>query len=351
MNVIQNLISELREKRLWPVAAALIVALVAVPVLLSSSSKPAPVVQAPVASGSAVAPVPALPAVSVTTTPSNARLTGPERDPFTQQAKASSGATGSTAAAATSGSGTSAASAGTSSSSGPSDATNPNDVAPPFNSVNPSSKSTSTNTKSTTKPAAAKPTTYSYYDINLVYDRVGSVPSTRDELPRLAPLPNADDPLAVYYGVENDHKTAVFLLSRIVAPVRGEGKCAPSRSDCVFLDLKAGQAELFEVVRPSGTSEFTLTLTDLKTLTTTSAAKAKQARAIESKAGRKIVARAGRQSIALRMFVYSEQTGTLSRVQVSKRLIGRSIRVLGVQAILGPILEPLGTVLRLVPAS
>jgi len=63
------------------------------------------------------------------------------------------------------------------------------------------------------------------------------------------------------------------------------------------------------------------------------------------------VARAGRQSIALRMFVYSEQTGTLSRVQVSKRLIGRSIRVLGVQAILGPILEPLGTVLRLVPAS
>jgi hypothetical protein len=53
MNDVRNLISELREKRLWPVAAALIVALIAVPLLLSSSSKPVAVAQVPAAIGSA----------------------------------------------------------------------------------------------------------------------------------------------------------------------------------------------------------------------------------------------------------------------------------------------------------
>ncbi|MDQ6777683.1 MAG: hypothetical protein M3071_16055, partial [Actinomycetota bacterium] len=96
MNVIQSLIADLREKRLWPIAVALLVALVAVPVLLSGGSNASPPVASVPPAGASSAAVPALPAVSVTATPSHARLTGRRRDPFTQQVKARS--TGSKAA-------------------------------------------------------------------------------------------------------------------------------------------------------------------------------------------------------------------------------------------------------------
>ncbi len=38
----RGMVGELRQKKLWPVAALLVVALVAVPVLLSKSASPAP---------------------------------------------------------------------------------------------------------------------------------------------------------------------------------------------------------------------------------------------------------------------------------------------------------------------
>jgi len=342
MSAVQNLISELREKRLWPVAAVLIAALVAVPLFLSSSSKPAPVVQTPDVSGPAS--VPAIPAVSVTTTPSTARLTGRERDPFTQQVKPKAASSGSSSSAAPS---TSSGSGSSSSSAGGTTASNPNNVAPPFNSVNPKLGSTTTTTTTSTKP---KPKTYSYAAIDVVYDTVGDVPVTHENLIRLAALPAADHPLAVYEGIENDN-TAVFLLSRIVVPVRGRGKCLPSRANCVFMTLQSGQAELFKVPRSTGPDEFTLTLTAIKTLTTTSAAKAEQALARESKTGRRIVAAAARTSATLRSFSYSVKTGTLSRVHLSHRTIERLMRSLGTQAALGPVLAPAGIVPRLDPAS
>ena len=81
MSAVTGVITELREKRLWPVAVALLIAIVAVPVLLSASNKPglAPQISALQAGG---IPTPALPAVSVTTTPSDAHLSGPARNPF-----------------------------------------------------------------------------------------------------------------------------------------------------------------------------------------------------------------------------------------------------------------------------
>ena len=297
ISAVQNLVSELREKRLWPVAAALIVALIAVPLILNSSSKPAAVAQVPAIPSTGV-PVPALPAVNVTTTPSNARLTGAERNPFTQQVKASSG-TGSTAgsssSAAKSSGGGSSSGNGSSSGSG--------------SSTSSSKTSTSTTTTSTVTPVT-QTTKYFYFDVNVVFDHVGSVPRTIHNLARLSPLPNATDPLVVFLGIENDAKTAVFLLSQTVDPT-GQGKCLPSRADCQLLYMKAGQAELFKVLRPSGMQEFTLSLTGVDKVWTTSSTAAKLAHARESSAGRQILSRSLRRAPGLQALGYSNDTVVL----------------------------------------
>src|SRR6202035_4133077 len=78
MTLLRQIWQDLRSKRLWPVAAVLLVAIVAVPVVLSGSSS-APTVApprapAPVANG--------LPAVSDTALPASSAPTGSARNPF-----------------------------------------------------------------------------------------------------------------------------------------------------------------------------------------------------------------------------------------------------------------------------
>jgi len=321
MNFARQLISELREKRLWPIAAALILALIAVPLLLSSSSTPVAAAPVPAAIGSA--PAPALPAVSVTTTPSDARLTGRERNPFTQQVKPSSTTAGTrTGTAATSSGG------GSSAKSTPGAST----TTPVASTTTPASKPPTT---TSTTPVAKQPALkYRYFEVNVVYGGPGFVPVTLDNLRRLTPLPKASDPLIVYLGIAKDRKTAVFLVSDIAHPT-GQGRCLPSRSDCHFLELKAGQADLFKVVRPTGTDEFTLSMTAVKHLWTTSPAVAAAARARESEVGRKLVARA----TALHAIVYSKQTGTLT-LHLSRKSVTRLPRTQGPQAAPGVSLQP-----------
>ena len=66
MNILNGIVNDLREKKLWPIALVLLAALVAVPVLLSKSSSSTPEAQVPV-TGAATPSAPALPAVSVST--------------------------------------------------------------------------------------------------------------------------------------------------------------------------------------------------------------------------------------------------------------------------------------------
>src|SRR5579863_7801058 len=97
---LRGVVAELRQKRLWPVAAVLLAALVAVPILLSKSSSPAPVAQTPAStpppsSGSS------LPAISVQSTPVHTALKGSSRNPFGAAAGAASPSTSATSSAVT----------------------------------------------------------------------------------------------------------------------------------------------------------------------------------------------------------------------------------------------------------
>jgi anti-anti-sigma regulatory factor len=334
MNVLENLISDLREKRLWPIAAALIVAIIAVPLLLSGAGNSSvPVAQVPGA-GAASAPVPSLPAVSVTGTPSNARLTGSKRDPFSQQVKPS---TGTTTPGSSTGGATTSSRAGSPAPSSPSSSAS---TSKSTTSTTKTTSTTSTPTSTSTTPASTTPAAkYNYFQVGLVYGGTGSVPQTLANPARLTPLPKASDPLIVYLGVMNDHKTALFLLSADVH-VTGKGKCLPSRSNCQLLELQSGEADLFKAVRASGTTTFTLSLTSVKTFSTASASVAAAAHERVSKAGSKIVARATKRSIALHGLTYSKQSGTLS-IHLTLASLKHLVRRMGIEAALGVTLQPI----------
>jgi hypothetical protein len=244
MSFLDTLFSDLREKRLWPVAVVLLVAIVAIPVLLPKKTKAPPAAQVtPLAVP--VTQLSAVPAVSVQSTPTVSNLKGPARDPFTQPTLPSSTTTSST---------TSTTAASTSSSGA--------------TSTTPTTSTTSTTpTATTTTPSSG--VTYLIFSVDLVLSKNGGHPSTLRDITRLTPLPSSSSPFLVYLGVKTDHNTATFLVSSQAKPA-GQGKCIPSARQCQFLDLKLGQQEAFLVVASSGhVDQYVVKLTAIRLKTTT----------------------------------------------------------------------------------
>ena len=284
MTFLRSIVNDLREKRLWPVVAALTVALVAVPLVLSSSSGSVQVPQLP-PTAPAASPAAAVPAVSVIAAPTNSRLTGPGRDPFTPRklppAKATTVSPASTASTAgTPGSNPPAHTAGGSSPSAgtPAGSGSPAQQEPPLRPKTPARP------KIPTAPSRPQ-TTYFVYSVDLAFGRLGQHARTYRNVARLTPFPSAKNPILVFLGIKSDGRTAVFLASsRLWAS--GRGSCLPSSGKCEFLDLKAGQQERLLVVNAhGGLDEYTLRLSAVRMTPISSGAHSPPARARPSPAG------------------------------------------------------------------
>ena len=303
MTVIQNLISDLREKRLWPVAVALLVALVAVPLLLSGGSQPVRVAQAPIVVPAG--PAPALPAVSVTTTPSNARLTGPQRNPFTPQVKAHPSAATPSAAA---NSKPAAKSASKSAATGTSTTTT---------STTTSTTTTSTSTTSTQTPTPTGLTaTQSYHVTFSMTNSAGGV-DTIDPLERLSVLPSAQQPLLVEFGVANGGHRVLFVVQPGTI-VRGPGACTPGPIDCEILSMAPNQVEWYE--KPGAVGPGLFAVTGINADDFPSATDADKARLAESGAGHDLLQ--GSTLKALSLFQYRPSLGAV--VDLSNLTVGGS---------------------------
>jgi hypothetical protein len=308
MNVVQNLISELREKKLWPVAVVLILALVAVPVLLSHGSEPVAVAQLP--SVGAATPTPAVPAVSVTTTPSSARLTGSQRNPFSQQvkAKASNGGTKAKASASSGKAGSKTpASGGSSTAKGAVGGTT----------------TTVTSTTTTTQPTAPTPTgltgTQAYRVTISNTNSTGGV-DTNNPVERLSVLPSQQLPLLVELGVLKGGHRVVFVVEPGTV-VNGPGTCTPGPIDCEILSLAPNQIEGVAASSASGKVSGTLmSVTGISTESYGSTAAADQARLAESAAGRHLLNAST--SSALSLFDYKLSLGAV--VDLSNVTVGGS---------------------------
>ena len=300
MNVLSNMIKELRERKLWPIAILLIVALVAVPLLLSKKAPSNLVTQQPstnlpYSTGSA------LPAITVETAQGASKLTGRARDPFTPQhaatnataevtpstatpAAGSTAATGSTASTGSTGStGASTVSAG-----GGSSTASPAPSSP----VTPSTPSTPSAPATTPKPAPAPSglTAKQSYQVSLAITTKGGGLNTIDPLERLSVIPSPQQPLLVELGVLQGGKRVVFAVQPGAA-VSGPGTCTPGPIDCEVISLAPGQTEGVSKQTPTGSAGVALfSVNAIRAAEHPTAAAANAARTATSESGRKLLA-------------------------------------------------------------
>jgi hypothetical protein len=271
MSFLKNVLSDLVEKRLWPVAIALVAALVAVPIVLggssSSSGAPATDVAASTTNGLANHRDSAREAVVSLEDQAAGKVdrSGKVRDPFVQHhqpkpVKVVTHKTTTTAAPATS----------TPSTGGTGDSSTPTEPA-------------TTTPKTPAKPDA---TSLDAYRVKLSFGEVGAEKSY-DNVARLTPLPSSDNPFFVYLGLEGDDvKSAVFLITADAEP-NGDGTCQPSPEDCQQIVMHAGDTEFFDLQSgTAGVVQYELDLKSIKKYTAATKASAAKAHARESKAGR-----------------------------------------------------------------
>lgn len=269
MSFLQNLWRDLVDKRLWPVAVALVLAAVAVPVLMGGGS-------------STVAPAPAAPAPSDAAVPGTAQVTvavdagtkersraGGARDPFkplvfAKVAKSTGGpSTGATASAeigsssaagstrSSGGSGTLSAppSLGTGSGNGTGSTPMKSSPATPSTPSAPSTPSTSPTTPSGTQTHTTRK--FYTYALTLQLKRSGQI-SWRHNLQAVSYVPSPSAPLLAFLGVRSDGKTATFLVGDRVQVASQTASCRPSPQNCRFLELKQGDTVLFAKVPTNG---------------------------------------------------------------------------------------------------
>jgi hypothetical protein len=273
MSFLRNVQHDLVEKRLWPIALALVVALVAVPVVLGGggsdeTSAPNEVAATPSSGTPASAQVVSLDQDVPTAEVARA---GKVRNPFKQQHVPKVATTTTTASGLLTA--TQHLLGGSTPSSPSTGGSSPIGGGGGIQTPMPTPVKT---------PAAPNPK--DLYRVDVRFGEIGDL-KTHNDVARLTPLPSAGNPLVVFLGLKKDGETAVFLVSSDAVP-SGDGKCRPSTKTCETVEMQWGDTELFDV--QAGTAGVVQYRLDVRKVYRVSASEARAARAHarESKAGR-----------------------------------------------------------------
>lgn len=275
---MRSLRRDLFERRLWPLAIAIVVAIVAVPFVLHSHRASAQIAPPPAVKGG---PSPSSTAHHARATHPRATPVSHQRDPFeasiTPRAVSSSSTTSTTSTSTSTTSGSAPASAG---------ATSGGSVSSAASSAGGASSSASPTTSAPTTPAPATPgvttpvrtpvttapgrtsdggftqtRSWDIYSVDLRIGVPGAPAAHRDiahrDIARLTPLPSERSPQVMYMGVADHGRNAVFALGAGVE-VRAAGQrsagalCKPSRVDCALLVMPAGKSVELSYVNSTG---------------------------------------------------------------------------------------------------
>jgi hypothetical protein len=235
MKPLRNLVHDLVERRLWPVALLLVVAAIAVPVYLGRASSTdgagdgsLPAATAQVGAKASKA------AVTLDDSSAEGGTGGAVRNPFKQQHVTKT-------AAAPNGSGPTpapgAATPGSGGGTAPSGSAGGSPAAP----TTPASPAPTDPSGSTDKPDP------DVSHVTLHLGKVGAVATFKD-VARLSALPSASDPQFVFTGVLEDGKTAVLLPSSLIEiSEESDVKCKPSNKNCQTLELEQDDTVFFKL--------------------------------------------------------------------------------------------------------
>lgn len=318
MSLLRAVRDDLVEKKLWPVAVALLLALVALPVLLTRGGEaapappvPDPALAAPAVEGTAADPV--MLAEAATAAPG--RPSGRPKDPFRAPAAAGGGddtvavdgaavtvtpeeppATGGGAGGDSTGSG-----------GGIAEPVVTTDEPAPGPSPDPVSDPSAPVSSPPSQPRSSHP---AGYRVDVRWGSASAPRADRD-LTRLETLEADGEPQVVFMGVRPDGKTALFLIVGDVTSA-GDARCRPSDDFCSLLELRRGDTQFLDVVTEEGVRQYELHVTRVaeQDAGTEEAAEARLER--ESKAGRRLVRDAIESGTTfVRRYVYSKSTGVL----------------------------------------
>ena len=278
MSFARKVIQDLVEKRLWPVALLMVLALVAIPVIGGGGGDPAPGAAKPalpIAPGDAVDSKPVLDPVGP---PSVRKRDGTNVDPFRRQPKAKETSTPTTATA----SGSEGASGlGSSGGAGGSDLGSA-DTGTGAPAQDDSTATQDDSTKSDVKKSDPKRSVY-----RTTVRWSSGDPAKARRILRLTPLGSLDTSALLYLGVDEDGKRALFLLG-LGATSIGDAKCP--NDDCRIISLAKGDTQTV-ALQPAGAAatQFELKLVSIKRDELTTAARASKSRAKERSKGRDIL--------------------------------------------------------------
>jgi hypothetical protein len=231
-----DVVYDLRNRGLLPVVILLVIAMIAVPVLITrgGSSSHAPSLQ-PASSSDSKAALQGQNAV-VSYSPSGIRRTRQRlsdqlsKNPFRQQFKHASNAAASQLNSTVNVPDSSASASTTS----------------PTTTGTPSTGSATTGSGGSAgsgeKKSSKKKTTYSY-QVNVLAGDVTTTLTPFNNVAAMTPLPSQTAPVVLYYSLTADNKQAQFLVSNKVGSLSGPGTCVPSPDDCALLTLAPGQSE------------------------------------------------------------------------------------------------------------
>ncbi len=228
--LVQDTWEDLRERRLWPIALLLVLALIAIPFLLTRSAE-TPLPGEP----AAVAPPVVDERTAVTLDDGGAAASGTgsslekfaESDPFTPPAaiaRAGKGATAQATIASTSDGGSGGGGGGGDGGSSP--------------------PSTDRGAPAPVGPPQTRTETAEYEYVADVTFWNGDRRRTVKGLRKLDMLPNQSAPVLIFMGTAGNGGNAVFLVDSTLA-ARGEGKCVPTPANCAYVHVGPGAEHLF----------------------------------------------------------------------------------------------------------
>jgi hypothetical protein len=306
MSLLQNILNDLRTKRLWPVVIGLIAGIVAVPVLLSKTAKSE---SAPIAQNGSSPGVADTPAISVSNALPHTKLTGHAHDPFIQNVPTTTAPTSAPGGTSTAGSGASGLTVpgSTSASTSPTGGT----ATPTSPSTSPGTTTTTTTTTTTSTPTETPPelTATQVYNVSFSITNQSGGFNTIDPVQRLSVLPSGKQRQMVELGVLQGGKRVLFAVEPGTV-LSGPGTCTPGPLDCEILSLAEGQNEDVAKKVSGGVVPIgTFAVTGITKANYASVAAANEARRKESEAGRDLLATSTLSAVSL--FEYKPNLGVV----------------------------------------
>jgi hypothetical protein len=229
-----DVVYDLRNRGLLPVVAFLLIAMVAVPLIISRGGSDSG--SSAQLAGATADPAPetqqAVVSYAAGVRDYRKRLDGlSAKDPFHQQFAEAAAAAGQV-------SGTSVTSPSTAGSTGSAGSTT---ISPGTGSGSVTGPGSTGGSKKKRKKNKQKGTRTYTYQTDVAVGEADAALTPFTNVTAMTALPGDTTPVVIYFGNTADNASAMFLVSNKVSQVTGPGVCVPNPEDCALLSLSPGQ--------------------------------------------------------------------------------------------------------------